>query len=38
MTFGVFEDAGEVTMEAPVAADPPGQGGFEAPQDPTDDD
>lgn len=34
VTF-VFEDAGEVTMEAPVAADPPGQGGFEAPEDPT---
>lgn len=31
----VFADAGEVTMEAPVAAEPPGQGGFEAPEDPT---
>lgn len=37
VTF-VFEDAGEVTMEAPVAADPPGQGGFEAPEDPSPED
>ncbi len=40
VTF-VFEDEdgnrGEVTVEAPVAADPPGQGGFEAPEDPTED-
>lgn len=36
VTF-VFEEAGEVTMEAPVAADPPGEGGFTAPEDPTDD-
>lgn len=38
VTF-VFEDAdgnrGEVTMEAPVAADPPGQGDFGAPEDPS---
>jgi hypothetical protein len=37
VTF-VFEDAGEVTMEAPVAAEPPGQGDFEAPEDPSPDD
>jgi copper(I)-binding protein len=36
VTF-VFEDAGQVTVEAPVAADPPGQGDFEAPEDPTED-
>ena len=36
VTF-VFEDAGEVTMTAPVAADPPGQGDFQAPEDPTGD-
>ncbi len=36
VTF-VFEGGGEVTMEAPVAADPPGQGDFEAPEDPTGD-
>lgn len=36
VTF-VFEEGGEVTMEAPVSADPVGQGGFTAPQDPTPD-
>lgn len=40
VTF-VFEDSdgdlGEVTMEAPVAASPPGQGDFRAPEDPTSD-
>ncbi|RFU21431.1 copper chaperone PCu(A)C [Geodermatophilus marinus] len=36
VTF-VFEDAGEVTMEAMVAADPPGEGEFDTPQDPTTD-
>ncbi|MGY1805140.1 copper chaperone PCu(A)C [Blastococcus sp. SYSU D00922] len=35
VTF-VFDDAGEVTMEASVASAPPGQGDFTAPQDPTD--
>ncbi len=34
VTF-VFEDAGEITIEVPVAAPPPGQGGFQAPEDPT---
>lgn len=34
VTF-VFEDAGEVTMEAPVASAPPGQGEFDAPEDPS---
>ncbi|MGY1723933.1 copper chaperone PCu(A)C [Blastococcus sp. SYSU DS0533] len=34
VTF-VFEQAGEVTLEAPVASEPPGQGDFEAPEDPT---
>ncbi|MCF6508621.1 copper chaperone PCu(A)C [Blastococcus sp. MG754426] len=37
VTF-VFEQAGEVTMEAPVVSEPPGQGGFEAPEDPTPED
>lgn len=41
VTF-VFENAegdlGEVTVEAPVAADPPGQGGFQAPEDPSPED
>lgn len=37
VTF-VFEDAGEVTMEAPVAPESPADGTFEAPQDPTGDD
>ncbi|UOY00387.1 copper chaperone PCu(A)C [Blastococcus sp. PRF04-17] len=37
VTF-VFEEAGEVTMPAGVAAEPPGQGDFDAPQDPTPDD
>lgn len=40
VTF-VFEDVDgdrvDVTMEAPVAADPPGQGGFQAPEDPSGD-
>jgi copper(I)-binding protein len=36
VTF-VFEDAGEVTMEAPVAAESPADGDFEAPEDPTGD-
>ncbi|MGY1711905.1 hypothetical protein ACI8AC_20605 [Geodermatophilus sp. SYSU D00758] len=36
VTF-VFEDAGEVTMEAMVAAEPPGEGEFDTPQDPTSD-
>lgn len=35
VTF-VFEDAGEITMEAPVAASSPADEPFEAPQDPTD--
>ncbi|MGY1828613.1 MULTISPECIES: copper chaperone PCu(A)C [unclassified Blastococcus] len=34
VTF-VFEEAGEITMEAPVVSAPPGQGDFEAPEDPT---
>ncbi|MGY2005050.1 copper chaperone PCu(A)C [Blastococcus sp. SYSU DS1024] len=34
VTF-VFEQAGEVTMEAPVVSSPPGQGDFGAPEDPT---
>lgn len=34
VTF-VFEDAGEVTMEAPVASAPPGLGEFDAPEDPS---
>ena len=34
VTF-VFEEAGEVTMTASVSSSPPGQGDFEAPQDPT---
>lgn len=34
VTF-VFEDAGEVTMEAPVAPESPANGTFEAPEDPT---
>ncbi|MGY2083328.1 hypothetical protein [Blastococcus sp. SYSU DS0539] len=34
VTF-VFEQAGEVTLEAPVASSPPGQGDFTAPEDPT---
>lgn len=34
VTF-VFEEAGEVTLEAPVASSPPGQGDFTAPEDPT---
>lgn len=34
VTF-VFERAGEVTMEAPVAADSPANGTFTTPQDPT---
>lgn len=37
VTF-VFEDAGEVTMEAPVAPESPAEGTFEAPEDPTGDD
>ena len=37
VTF-VFEEAGEVTLDAPVAADPPGQGDFTAPEDPTPED
>ncbi|MCF6746431.1 copper chaperone PCu(A)C [Blastococcus sp. KM273128] len=37
VTF-VFEQAGEVTMEAPVVSSPPGEGGFEAPEDPTPED
>lgn len=36
VTF-VFEDAGEVTMEAPVAPESPADGTFEAPEDPTGD-
>ena len=32
----VFEEAGEVAFEATVASSPPGQGDFDAPQDPTD--
>ena len=36
VTF-VFEEAGEVTLDATVAADPPGQGDFSAPEDPTPD-
>lgn len=36
VTF-VFEEAGEVTMDASVASEPPGQGDFEAPEDPTSD-
>jgi copper(I)-binding protein len=35
VTF-VFEGAGEITMEAAVAAESPADGSFEAPQDPTD--
>ena len=34
VTF-VFEEAGEVTMDAPVPAAPPGEGGFTAPEDPS---
>jgi periplasmic copper chaperone A len=34
VTF-VFDQAGEVTMDAPVVSEPPGQGDFEAPEDPT---
>lgn len=37
VTF-VFEEAGEVTMEAPVVSEPPGQGDFDAPEDPTPED
>jgi periplasmic copper chaperone A len=37
LTF-VFEEAGEVTLEASVASSPPGQGDFEAPEDPTPED
>ena len=37
VTF-VFEEAGEVTLEAPVVSSPPGEGGFTAPQDPTPED
>ena len=34
VTF-VFEEGGEVTLEASVASEPPGQGDFEAPEDPS---
>ncbi|SFF65851.1 copper chaperone PCu(A)C [Blastococcus tunisiensis] len=34
VTF-VFEEAGEVTMTATVSSSPPGEGDFEAPEDPT---
>lgn len=37
VTF-VFEDAGEVTMEAPVAAESPADGTFQGSEDPTPDD
>ena len=37
VTF-VFEEAGEVTLEASVSSSPPGQGDFDAPEDPTPDD
>ncbi|WP_097193964.1 copper chaperone PCu(A)C [Blastococcus aggregatus] len=37
VTF-VFEDAGEVTIEAPVAPESPADGDFDTPQDPTPDD
>lgn len=37
ITF-VFEDAGEVTIDAPVAAESPADGEFSTPQDPTPDD
>jgi copper(I)-binding protein len=37
VTF-VFEDAGEVTVEAAVESAPPGDGEFEAPEDPTPED
>jgi periplasmic copper chaperone A len=37
VTF-VFEEAGEVTLTATVSSSPPGQGDFDAPEDPTPED